>query len=205
GTEGMHGTFQGTQDTTGTGTATGAPNSGSGTTSGGSTSSSAGTVDNDATTSADARATAATGTSQPQGQDALFLRKAAESDRLEIASAQAAIDNATRSDTKMAARMLLQDHQQSSQKLQQIATSKGWALPSAATAESDQARMTSTSGANFDDRFMADQIRMHRDAISLYRQQAASGSDPDLRQFARDQLPHLEHHLEMLQGSHTQK
>ena len=65
--------------------------------------------------------------------------------------------------------------------------------------------MTSTSGGNFDDRFMADQIRMHREAISLYRAQASSGSDPDLRQFARDQLPHLEHHLEMLQGSHTQK
>jgi putative membrane protein len=65
--------------------------------------------------------------------------------------------------------------------------------------------MTSTAGTGFDDRFMADQIRMHREAISLYRAQASSGADPDLRQFARDQLPHLEHHLEMLQGSNTQK
>ena len=66
--------------------------------------------------------------------------------------------------------------------------------------------MTSASGSgSFDDRFLADQIRMHREAISLYRAQASGGSDPELRQFARDQLPHLEHHLEMLQGSNTQK
>lgn len=37
------------------------------------------------------------------------------------------------------------------------------------------------------------------------RAQESSGSDPDLRQFARDTLPHLEHHLEMLQGANTQK
>jgi predicted outer membrane protein len=41
---------------------------------------------------------------------------------------------------------------------------------------------------------------MHREAISLYRAQAAGGADPDLRQFAKEQLPHLEHHLEMVQG-----
>lgn len=140
-----------------------------------------------------------------QGQDAEFLRRAVESDRLEIASAQAALSNAQRSETKAAARMLLEDHQASSQKLQQLASRKGWSMPAGVTsADADQARMTA-AGADFDARFTAEQVRMHRDAIALFRQQAASGSDPDLRQFASDQLPHLEHHLEMLQGAHTQK
>jgi putative membrane protein len=145
------------------------------------------------------------GSNQLQGQDATFLRKAVEGDRMEIASAQAALDQAQRTDTKNAARMILEDHRNSSQKLQSLASRKGWTLPSAASADADQA-MTSTSGSgSFDDRFLADQIRMHREAIALYRAQASGGSDPDLRQFARDQLPHLEHHLEMLQGSNTQK
>ena len=150
--------------------------------------------------------TTAAGSNALQGQDAEFLRKALEGDRLEIASAQAALDNAQRADTKNAARMIVEDHQRSSQKLQELASRKGWTLPSVTeTADSDQA-VTGTSGSgSVDDRFMADQIRMHREAISLYRAQASSGSDPELRQFARDQLPHLEHHLEMLQGSNTQK
>jgi|GEM_PF-2884405 len=150
-------------------------------------------------------ATTATGMGTLQGQDAEFLRRAVEGDRMEIASAQAALGNAQRADTKAAARMLLQDHQASSAKLQQLASRKGWSMPAAVTsAEADQARMTS-AGEDFDARFTAEQVRMHREAIALFRQQAASGSDPDLRQFATDQLPHLEHHLEMLQGARTQK
>jgi putative membrane protein len=196
----------------------GAASSSTGTMSG--STSTTGTSDTSETAEADAAtsATTATGTAagaaagtmtagsmQLQGQDATFLRKAVEGDRLEIASAQAALDQAQRTDTKNAARMILDDHRSSSEKLQSLASRKGWTLPSAGSADADQA-MTSTSGSgSFDDRFLADQIRMHREAISLYRAQASGGSDPDLRQFARDQLPHLEHHLEMLQGSNTQK
>ena len=152
-----------------------------------------------------AAGTMTAGSNQLQGQDATFLRKAVEGDRLEIASAQAALDQAQRTDTKNAARMILEDHRSSSEKLHSLASRKGWTLPSAATADADQAMDSSAGSGSFDDRFLADQIRMHREAISLYRAQASGGSDPDLRQFASDQLPHLEHHLEMLQGSNTQK
>jgi putative membrane protein len=157
-------------------------------------------------TTVDAAGTMTSG--QLQGQDATFLRKAMEGDRLEIASAQVALDQAQRTDTKNAARMIIEDHQQSSQKLQSLASRKGWTLPSAASdasADADQPMTSAAASGSFDDRFVADQIRMHREAISMYRAQVAGGSDPDLRQFASDQLPHLEHHLEMLQGSNTQK
>ena len=146
------------------------------------------------------------GSSQLQGEDAAFLQRALEMGRLEVAHAQAALENAQRTDTKTAARMLLEDHQRSNQQLEQLASRKGWSLPTESqSAESDQARATTSTGAFDDDRFMAEQIRMHRDAISLFRAQTSSGADPELRQFARDQLPHLEHHLEMLQGQATQK
>jgi putative membrane protein len=149
-------------------------------------------------------ATSATASARALGEpDTTFLRKAVEGDQKEIASAQAALTSAQRSETREAARMILDDHRASSQKLQQLANRKGWTLPTpASTAESDQARATSAAatGAGFDDRFVAEQVKMHREAISLYRAQAAGGADPDLRQFAKEQLPHLEHHLEMLQG-----
>ena len=205
GSQGMQGGFRGTPadpSTSDTSTATGTT---------GSTTTSSSATDADAATSttttgaATAAATTA-GSSQLQGQDAMFLRKAIEGDRMEIASAQAALDNAERADTKSTARMIVDDHQKSSQALLALASRKGWTLPSAAMSTDDDQAMTDTSGSgSVDDQFMAEQIRMHREAISLYRAQIASGSDPDLRQFARDQLPHLEHHLEMLQGANTQK
>jgi putative membrane protein len=139
------------------------------------------------------------------GQDATFLSKAVEANRTEIAQAQAALNSAQRSDTKNAASDLLEDHQRSGQRLQQLASSKGWTLPTAASMESDQTRAMTPSGSFDDDRYIADQIRAHRDAIALYRAEATGGTDPELRQFARDQLPTLEHHLEMLQGAGSQK
>jgi putative membrane protein len=163
------------------------------------------------TDSGDAADTMTSGSNTLQGQDATFLRKAMEADRMEIASAQAALDRAQRTDTRNGARMILEDHQASSQQLQSLASRKGWTLPSAASAmgtasaEADQPTSGAPGSGSFDDRFVAEQIRMHREAIELYRAQASSGSDPDLRRFARDQLPHLEHHLETLQGSNTQK
>jgi putative membrane protein len=142
---------------------------------------------------------------QLQGLDATFLQRALEMGRVEVAHAQTALDSAERSDTRTAARMLLEDHQRANQQLEQLASRKGWSMPTAAeSAESDQARAAGAGGFD-DDRFMTEQIRMHRDAISLYRAQVSSGDDPELRQYARDQLPHLEHHLEMLQGRNTQK
>jgi putative membrane protein len=191
-------------DTSGTSDSTSSATGGTSGTNSATTGSSSDATTNQAGTMGTASTAATTGSLQ--GQDATFLRKAAEGDRMEIASAQAALDSAQRTDTKNAARMILEDHQASSQKLQALASRKGWTLPDASdAAESDQAMNTASGSGSFDDRFMADQIRMHREAISLYRAQASSGSDPDLRQFARDQLPHLEHHLEMLQGSNTQK
>jgi predicted outer membrane protein len=79
-------------------------------------------------------------------------------------------------------------------------------LPVAAeAAESDQPRTVAGDDAGFDDNYLETEFRHHRETISLYRAQASTGVDPDLRQFAIEALPSLEHHLEMLQGSYTTK
>ena len=152
-------------------------------------------------------ATATTGTSSTlQGQDAMFLQKAAQSGREEVADAQLALQNAQRSETKSVAQMMMDDHKRSNDQLQQLAGRKGWTMPSAGSAESDQSRDLASGGkSDFDQRYITEEIRDHRDAIAAFRTEATSGSDPDLRQFARDNLPALEHHLEMLQGASSQK
>lgn len=138
------------------------------------------------------------------GTDATFLRKAMEGGLEEVQRAQAAMQSAQRAEVRNVASMMLEDHRRTNEKLTQLASSKGWNVPSAAsTAESDQSR--TSAGPGFDDNYLEDEIRHHRETISLFRAQASSGSDPDLRQFAQDTLPALEHHLEMLQGSYSAK
>jgi putative membrane protein len=163
------------------------------------------TTSMDATTGTTAGSTGRT--ASLEGTDATFLRKAMEGGREEVQRAQEAMRSAQRAEVRNVASMMLEDHRRANEKLTQLASSKGWDVPAmspSATAESDQPRTTSGS-AGFDDNYIEDEIRHHRETISLYRAQASSGSDPDLRQFASDALPSLEHHLEMLQGSYTSK
>lgn len=140
------------------------------------------------------------------GQDATFLQKAAQAGREEVADAQLALQNAQRSETKSVAQMMMDDHRRSNDQLQQLASRKGWTWPTGGSAESDQSRDLASGGkSDFDQRYITEEIRDHRDAIAAFRTEESSGSDPDLRQFARDNLPALEHHLEMLQGANSQK
>jgi putative membrane protein len=149
------------------------------------------------------------GSSNLRGQDAEFLRKAVQGGYEEVQNAQMAIQNAQRAETRDAASMMLEDHQRANQQLASLAQRKGWTIPSASQMESDQARdqsgSTMSSGADFDSRYIAEEIRHHRETIALYRAQVSGGSDPDLRQFAQESLPKLEHHLEMLERANTGK
>lgn len=145
-------------------------------------------------------------TASLQGTDATFLRKAMEGGFEEVQRAQAAMQNAQRAEVRNLASMMLEDHRRTNEKLSQLAQTKGWDVPSNASssaAESDQSRMG--TGAGFDDNYIEEEIRHHRETISLFRAQSSSGADPQLRQFAQDTLPALEHHLEMLQGAYSSK
>jgi len=210
------GTTSGTPSTT-TGTTTptapGTPSSTEATATSGSDAA-AGTSDTTGSTSGMAgsgtsAATAATmgGSGSLQSQDAEFLRKALASGMEEVQSAQLAMQQAQRSDTRSAASMMLQDHQRSNQELQSLAQRKGWPVDSSpASAQSDEARTRLTSGSgDFDSRYVSEEIRHHREAIADFRKEASAGSDPDLRQFATDTLPKLEHHLDMLESANTSK
>jgi putative membrane protein len=157
--------------------------------------------------SSDASATGSTTAARSvalEGTDATFLRKAMEGGLEEAQRAQEAMRSAQRTAVRNLASMLFEEHKRSNEKLAQIASRKGWDVPAAAqSAENDQPRTVAGRDAGFDDSYLADEIRHHRETISLYRAQASSGNDPDLRQFATEALPSLEHHVEMLQGAHT--
>jgi putative membrane protein len=144
-----------------------------------------------------------TASTVPAAQDAEFLTRAAQAGRDEIEEAQTAMQSARREDVRNVASMMLEDHQRANQKLEDLARRKGWSLPAAVTAQRDQSR-SGTAGDDFDSKYLTEEIRHHKEAISLYRRQAASGVDPDLQKFATDSLPKLEHHLDMLESASGQ-
>jgi predicted outer membrane protein len=124
--------------------------------------------------------------------DIAFVRKATESGRTEVASANEALPQLQRPELRRIAEMLVSDHSGANARLADIADSKGWPVPSAKAAPPPP---SGTASSDFDAKWTAEMIAGHERSVALYRAQAQNGEDKDLRKYARETLPTIERHL----------
>lgn len=151
---------------------------------------------------ADARATPATAVDEPASttgaavgkpvDDVTFVKRATESGRKEVAAARDALPQLKAPELKRIAEMLVQDHGNANAKLSKIAEAKGWPVPAPQSAAPPPA---GTASGDFDQKWTAEMIAAHERSVALYRAQAQGGEDQDLRKYAHDTLPTIEHHL----------
>ena len=124
--------------------------------------------------------------------DIAFVRQATENSRKEIQSARDALLQLKNPELIRVAEMLVNDHSGANQRLSKIAEAKQWPLPAA---QMQPAPPSGTASGNFDAKWTADMIAGHERSIELYHAEAQGGEDKDLRKFASDTLPTIEHHL----------
>jgi putative membrane protein len=151
---------------------------------------------------ADAQATGINGVEAPAGNeggagkpvdDVVFVTKATESGIKEVAAARDALPKLKNPELKRMAEMLVKDHTSANAKLSKIAQTKGWPVPAARTDSPPPPPSVATG--DFEQKWTAEMIAGHERSVSLYRAQAQGGEDKDLRKFANDTLPTIEHHL----------
>jgi putative membrane protein len=148
------------------------------------------------TPAVDAPANTLTGSVGKPLDDLAFVRQATESGRKEMAAARDALPQLRNPELRRLAEMLANDHGAANAKLAQLAESKGWPVPAAAP----DAPPPGDARGDFDAQWTADMLAGHERSMALYRAEAKSGEDPDLRQFAHDTLPTIEHHLAALRN-----
>jgi putative membrane protein len=128
--------------------------------------------------------------------DSRFIRQAALSDRLEIRTGRLATARGSGSVRAFGA-MLVRDHTLSSRKLARAAAEVPFrvvaTLPKAKLRLVAQLQTLRTSA--FVRTFARLQVATHQQAIALFSREAAKGTHPALRAFARAQLPVLRMHL----------
>jgi len=134
----------------------------------------------------------AAGTAGKAVDDVAFVRQATESGRKEVASARNALPQLKNPALKDLAQMLVQDHSNANSKLSRIAVDKGWPVPGP---QAEPPPPAGQDASDFDQKWTAEMIAGHERSVKLFRAQAQSGEDKELREFARDTLPTIEHHL----------
>src|ERR1700744_2087986 len=131
--------------------------------------------------------------------DRNFATKAASGGLAEIQTAQMAKQKAESPQVKTFADRMITDHTQANTDLQQIAQQENLALPTEPSKQERSAaqRVGDMTGAAFDRTYAQEEVRDHQQDIALFQQEADSGRDPALKQFAQKTLPTLRQHLQI--------
>jgi len=143
-------------------------------------------------------ATAGTASTVSQA-DKAFMIEVAKANMTEAHEGQVAEANATRADVKAFGSTLDQDHTKAYQELTELAGKLGVDIPKGINVGKDPAfeRMSKMKGVKFDHEFATDEVTSHRQALAIFKREAAHGQDVDVKAYAAKMVPILEGHLKM--------
>jgi|LNAP01.1.fsa_nt_gb putative membrane protein len=132
-----------------------------------------------------------------------YVNNAAVGDMFEIESSKLALTKSDDKEVKTFARHMIQDHEQTSAKLQGVIKEKNVnvVLPS----HLDQAhlemldKLQAAKGADFDKLYVAMQVQGHREALKLHQGYADNGDAAELKTFATVIAPMVDKHLSRIE------
>ena len=134
-----------------------------------------------------------------------FAAKAAETNLAEIRMADLAMKTTTSPRVKDLAQRLESDHAKANTQLKEIAGKENITLPNKLDAK-DQVeydKLSKMTGREFDKAYTRAQVRDHKAVIIVFRREAEHGTDPELKKYAADTLPTLEHHLQLAEAAES--
>ena len=120
-------------------------------------------------------------------KDKTFMKKAAKGGMMEVAMGQVAEQKAQSEDVKSFGKRMVTDHGKANDELKSIASKKGVQLPS----KEHSVKWTS------DKAYIDAMVQDHEKDLAEFKEEASSGSDPDLKKFADDTAKMVQEHLDL--------
>ncbi|HEY2712121.1 MAG TPA: DUF4142 domain-containing protein [Chthoniobacterales bacterium] len=127
--------------------------------------------------------------------DKKFVKKAYKGGMTEVADAKMAKEKAKDDATKNVADRMITDHTKANDRLMEIAKEENLDLSKL------EAKTTNISGENFDKEYLTILKKDHEKTIAMFEKEAAdtgAKEDSDVVKFAKDTLPTLKEHLQMI-------
>lgn len=130
--------------------------------------------------------------------DKKFVKKAYKGGMMEVENGKMAKDKATNDATKEVADRMITDHSKANDKLMEIAKEENLDLSKV------EAKPSSISGDNFDKEYLTMLKKDHEKDIAMFEKEAndaGAKEDSDVVKFAKDTLPTLKEHLQMVEDA----
>jgi putative membrane protein len=129
-----------------------------------------------------------------------FLQDAQQACMAAVQSSQLALDRSTNEQVRNYAQRVLEEHTDARNRLDALAEAKGVEVPDAPSLM-QRARLIVLSmreGSNFDRHYVGPAaVSAREEAVDLFHKAATGAQDPDIRAFASDTLPLLQHDLDV--------
>jgi putative membrane protein len=119
-------------------------------------------------------------------KDKTFMKKAARGGMMEVAMGQVAEEKGQSEDVKSFGKRMVTDHGKANDELKSIASKKGVRLPS----KEPSTKWTS------DKAYIDMMVKDHEKDLAEFKEEASSGSDPDVKKFADDTAKVIQEHLD---------
>jgi putative membrane protein len=136
-----------------------------------------------------------------------FIDKAAVANKFEIDTSQLALKYGKAGDVKKFAQEMIDDHTKIGEDFKTALKQANIPAPADGLDVAHQAKYAKlrvfTTEAGFDTSYIGEQLAAHEEAVKLFKDHAANDPTPDIKKFAADTLPKLEHHLAMVKELNT--
>jgi putative membrane protein len=134
-----------------------------------------------------AQDTPAAKSSSVSAKDHTFMKKAAKGGTMEVAMGKLAEQNGQSEDVKSFGKRMVTDHSKANDELKSIAAKKNVTLP---------AKEPKVSWSS-DKAYMDMMVKDHEKDLAEFKEEANSGSDPDVKKFADDTAKMVQEHLDL--------
>jgi putative membrane protein len=131
--------------------------------------------------------------------DQAFVSKVARDGMMEVELGQLAQQKAASDKVKSFGARMATDHATAGDELRALAAKKAVSLPSGMDTEAKKKvlALQKKSGPGFDQDYMGDMVKDHREDVKEFEKQSKSAKDPEVRAWAAKTLPTLQEHLKL--------
>jgi putative membrane protein len=149
----------------------------------------------------DAQMNGMQGTGQPSPTDRMFVTKAMQGSMAEIQLGQLTLEKSQNPQVKQFAQRMIDDHTKLNDQMKPVAQQLGVGVPDQVSKKdrSTMAKLQGLSGSAYDEAYIRDMVKDHKQDLSQFQMEASSGQDQTVKDAAAQGSKVIAQHLQMAQ------
>jgi putative membrane protein len=136
-----------------------------------------------------------------QALDKAFVKKALEGGMAEVQLGQIALQKSNNGEVKQFAQKMVDDHTKLGDQMKEVAQKLNVKVPDSVSSKDKalMAKLQALNGDSFDQAYIKDMVKDHKQDDNDFKSEAQRASDPDLKQVAMQGEQVISQHLQMIQ------